>query len=76
MTNAGQVDNRMSPFAPGLAIWDATEVCRRLGIARSQYYRMLARGELPPRVQLSAARFGHRAADVERWVADHIQAAV
>lgn len=75
---ADMIINKCSDAYPrdlpsGLAIWSASQVCSRLGIARSQYYRMLARGELPPRVQLSTARFGHRVADIERWVADRIQ---
>ena len=59
------------PEYPGLAIWGAREVSDRLGISRAQIYRML--GELPPRVQLSQARFGWRAADIERWVDDRAE---
>lgn len=55
------------------AIWSARQVASRLGISRAQFYRIL--GTLPPRVQLSQARFGHRAADIEQWVADRIGAA-
>ncbi len=55
------------------AILDAVALTQRLGVARSTIYRLMSDGALPPRVQLSARRFGWRTSDIDKWLAERLQ---
>jgi predicted DNA-binding transcriptional regulator AlpA len=52
----------------GAAVIDLQELVEQVGLSRATIYRLLRAGEGPPRVQLSARRFGYRVRDVERWL--------
>jgi prophage regulatory protein len=45
------------------------EVRQRTGLGRTTIYSNMARGEFPPRYQLTAGRIGWKESDIERWIA-------
>ena len=47
------------------------EVSRVLGVSRSQVYRMLNEGTIPPRVQVSDKRRGWLRSDLFDWLRSH-----
>ena len=71
----GQTQQRRErPAYDGLVLWGVREVCDRLGLSRSQLYRMIAASDLPPRVRLSAGRWAWVRASIEQFVSDRTQA--
>ena len=54
---------------PQQAIYRLPAVCEVTGLSKATIYRLLNRGEFPPKVQLSPRCVGWRVADVEAWLA-------
>ena len=54
---------------PQIAIYRLPAVCEITGLSKATIYRLLARGEFPPRVKLSPRCVGWRVAEVDAWFA-------
>ena len=54
---------------PQIAIYRLPAVCEVTGLSKATIYRLLARGEFPPRVKLSPRCVGWRVAEVDAWLA-------
>ena len=54
---------------PQIAIYRLPAVCEITGLSKATIYRLLARGEFPPRVKLSPRCVGWRVAEVDAWLA-------
>ena len=44
------------------------ETIKALGLSPDTWARMEARGETPPKLQLSARRIGYRVIDIQKWL--------
>lgn len=53
---------------PQIAIYRLPAVLEVTGLSRATIYRLLERGEFPPRVKLSQRCVGWRVADVDAWL--------
>ena len=53
---------------PPIAIYRLPAVLEATGLSKATIYRLLARGEFPPRVKLSPRCVGWRAVDVDAWL--------
>ncbi len=53
---------------PQIAIYRLPAVLEVTGLSKATIYRLLGRGEFPPRVQLSARCVGWRVADIDAWL--------
>ena len=53
---------------PRIAIYRLPAVLEVTGLSKATIYRLLGRGEFPPRVQLSPRCVGWRVADVDAWL--------
>ena len=62
------------PNLPPVAIYRLPAVLEATGLSKATIYRLLERGEFPPRVKLSPRCVGWRAADVEAWLAERAAA--
>ena len=54
---------------PQIAIYRLPAVCEITGLSKATIYRLLARGEFPPRVKLSPRCVGWRVAEIDAWLA-------
>ena len=54
---------------PQIAIYRLPVVLEVTGLSKATIYRLLERGEFPPRVQLSPRCVGWRVADIDAWLA-------
>ena len=59
---------------PPIAIYRLPAVLKVTGLSKATIYRLLERGEFPPRVQLSPRCVGWRAADVDAWLEERVVA--
>ena len=57
---------------PPIAIYRLPTVLQVTGLSKATIYRLLGRGEFPPRVQLSPRCVGWRAADVDAWLEERM----
>ncbi len=48
--------------------------CERTGLSRTTVYRLIARGDFPAPVRLSARAIGFDEAAVTRWIAERVAA--
>lgn len=48
------------------------EVCATVGLMKSKIYDMSAKGEFPPRIQLSPRAVVWQASAVQAWIAEQI----
>jgi predicted DNA-binding transcriptional regulator AlpA len=55
--------------APDFALLSKQQLCDALGISRNNFDSIEARGEAPPRVQLSERRYGYAVGSVREWIA-------
>ena len=53
---------------PPVSIYRLPAVLVVTGLSKATIYRLLGRGEFPPRVQLSPRCVGWRVADVDAWL--------
>lgn len=44
------------------------DVSQRTGLARSTIYALVARGDMPPPIRLTARASGWRSDDIDRWL--------
>ena len=49
------------------------QVMQVTGLARSTIYKLIARGEFPSSVKLTARAVGWRSYDVDRWISSRLQ---
>ena len=59
---------------PPIAIYRLPAVLEVTGLSKATIYRLLERGEFPPRVKLSPRCVGWRAADVHAWLEERVAA--
>ena len=59
----------------GLRVLTRPQVIALLGISKTTFDRIEARGQGPRKVRLSARRIGYRACDVKRWLTDRTEGA-
>ena len=52
----------------GAVVVDLQGFMRRVGLSKQTCNRLIALGDAPPRIQLSARRFGFRLRDIDQWV--------
>ena len=53
---------------PPISIYRLPAVLEVTGLSKATVYRLLERGEFPPRVKLSPRCVGWRVADVDAWL--------
>ena len=53
---------------PPISIYRLPAVLQVTGLSKATIYRLLERGEFPPRVKLSPRCVGWRVADVDAWL--------
>jgi len=59
---------------PPVSIYRLPAVLEVTGLSKATVYRLLERGEFPPRVKLSPRCVGWRVADVDAWLAERAAA--
>ena len=55
---------------PPVSIYRLPAVLEVTGLSKATVYRLLERGEFPPRVKLSTRCVGWRVADIDAWLAE------
>jgi predicted DNA-binding transcriptional regulator AlpA len=56
-----------------LQVFDRSTTLEILGLDRRTFDRLEARGEAPPKIQLSPNRVGYRASDLQHWQDSRLQ---
>jgi len=62
------------PNLPPIAIYRLPAVLEVTGLSKATIYRLLERGDFPPRVQLSPRCVGWRAEEVHAWLEERAAA--
>ena len=60
---------------PQIAIYRLPAVLEITGLSKATIYRLIGRGDFPPRVQLSPRCVGWRVGDVDEWLEKRLSVA-
>ena len=60
---------------PQIAIYRLPAVVEITGLSKATIYRLIGRGDFPPRVQLSPRCVGWRVGDVDEWLEKRLSVA-